>query len=190
MDKRISELISLYTYDDLRHVIRVAEMARELIFCIGLNEKKRKSIYTGAVLHDIGKSRLKKELLNKMDPLSDDERILIQDHVVYGYEILKDRGLNQDTLETVLYHHENYDGSGYLSCLTGHEIPVGARIVRICDTFDAITNDRPYQTKQSPEKAIEIMDSEQQYFDPLLYGLFKDMMNKSEKNLSRVGGIR
>lgn len=189
MDRKISEFIKLYTYSDLKHGIRVAELANELMFYIGLNDKKRKAIYTGAVLHDIGKYRLCNKLLDKPGSLNNEERLLIQEHVVYGYELLRSKNMNQEILETILYHHENYNGSGYPSHLKGKDIPVGARIVRICDTFDAITNDRPYQSKQSIEKALDIMDLDIVNFDPLLYGFFKDIVIKNEKHLFGLGGF-
>ncbi len=189
MDKIISEFIHLYTYSELRHGIRVAEMSNELMFYIGLKDKKRKSIYTGAVLHDIGKYFVDNEIINKPGKLNVRERLLVQDHVVYAYDLLKKRDVSKDILETVLYHHENYDGSGYPSTLRGKDIPVGARIVRICDTYDAITNDRPYQKSKTIEEALDIMEAVKEYYDPLLFGFFKDIIVTKYEYLHKSKGL-
>ena len=90
------------------------------------------------MLHDIGKLKLT-EYINgrERDPLLIEELKYVRMHSTLGYEELKDQGYSEFVLESILYHHENYDGTGYPDNLIGDQIPIGARILRVCDVFAA-----------------------------------------------------
>ncbi|WP_313073631.1 HD-GYP domain-containing protein [Lacrimispora sp.] len=127
------------------HSQRVSEMALALSEILGLTEAEVDKIHVAAHLHDIGKIGVPDAILNKPDRLSKEEWEAIKKHPKTGADILsKSRHLNE-LKDIVLYHHESYDGKGYPSGLKGKEIPLGARIIAICDSIDAMTSDRGYR---------------------------------------------
>ena len=129
------------------HSIRVAERARRIAKELGLSRQKTEIIETAALLHDIGKIGAEfGKILRQKGPLTPAQRELIRSHPRRGVEIIKSvRSLSQDVLECVLHHHERVDGTGYPDGLTGEEIPLGARIIMISDTVDAMLTARPYR---------------------------------------------
>lgn len=127
------------------HSQRVSEMALALSEVLGLPEAEVDKIHVAAHLHDIGKIGVPDAILNKPDRLEEEEWEAIKKHPKTGADILsKSRHLNE-LKDIVLYHHESYDGKGYPSGLKGKEIPLGARIIAICDSIDAMTSDRGYR---------------------------------------------
>lgn len=157
-----------------------------------INDKYITDISYASMLHDIGKWKTPNEILLKPSQLTDAERKIIQKHPEWGVEllspVLKDKGSNQylKLLESiVLYHHENWDGSGYPLGLKGEEIPLSARIVAIADTYDALTSDRCYRKAYTHEEALAIMEQEKNRFDPLIWRIFienqKDFKEIKEK---------
>lgn len=129
------------------HSIRVAERARRIAKKLGLARQKIEVIETAALLHDIGKIGAEfGKILRQKGPLTPAQRELIRSHPRRGVEIIKSvRSLSQDVLECVLHHHERVDGTGYPAGLSGEEIPLGARIIMISDTVDAMLTARPYR---------------------------------------------
>lgn len=95
------------------------------------------------MLHDIGKLRLSRYVSGDKNPLVIEEIKYVRRHTQLGYEALKNKGYSSFVLEAVYYHHENFDGSGYPENLRGEEIPLGSRILRVCDTYAALTEKRP-----------------------------------------------
>lgn len=153
-----------------------------------INEKYINDISYASMLHDIGKWKTPNEILLKPSQLTDEEREIIKKHPQWGKEllspVLKDKGSNQylKLLESiVLYHHENWDGSGYPEGLRGEEIPLSARIVAIADTYDALTSDRCYRKAYTHEEAISIMSEEKHRFDPSLWKIFIENQEEFKK---------
>ncbi len=138
------------------HSERVARMAVELGKELEVPEKQLNDIYLSGLLHDIGKIGVRDDVLSKTDPLTDAERLHIQQHPVIGYRILSGLTGIEHLLDGVLYHHEQYNGAGYPEGLRGTEIPEMARIIAVADGFDAMTSDRPYRKGMSLEKVDEI----------------------------------
>ncbi len=137
------------------HSQRVSEMALALSEVLGLPEAEVDKIHVAAHLHDIGKIGVPDAILNKPDRLQEEEWEAIKKHPKTGADILsKSRHLNE-LKDIVLYHHESYDGKGYPSGLKGKEIPLGARIIAICDSIDAMTSDRGYRKAYSLEYCYE-----------------------------------
>jgi cyclic di-GMP phosphodiesterase len=130
-------------------------------------------IARGAFLHDIGKMGIPDQVLRKPGPLSDDERQLMKRHCDIGYTVLNRIPFLKEAAEIVLSHQEFYNGSGYPRGLKGEEIPLGARIFAVADTFDAMTSDRPYR-KALPESAArqEIERFSGIQFDPSVVKAF------------------
>ena len=101
-------------------------------------------------------------------------------HSKISYEILKEHEYSEFVLETVKHHHENFDGSGYPDNLKGEEIPYGARIIRVCDVFSALTSDRPYRKAFDKETAMELMAEEFKNFDMKIFLAFQALICSGE----------
>jgi putative nucleotidyltransferase with HDIG domain len=140
------------------HNCRVAIYARRLAERIGLNATAVKNIRLGGLLHDIGKIGLSAKVLNnKLDQLSGDMLAEVHLHPLTGATILRDFNVPAAVIDFVQYHHEKMDGSGYPFGLKSDQIPLGAKIIRVADCFDAITTDRPYQQRKSWIEALAIL---------------------------------
>ncbi len=139
-------------------------------------------IKKGALLHDIGKKRIEKNLLEKQTKLSLDEFRFIKEHSRLGIKELTKLDGSNIVRNIILLHHEKWDGSGYPFGLIGRNIPIEARIVSVADCYDALTSVRVYKEKISHEEALEILKSESgKSFDPdivVIFELFEREFNK------------
>ena len=155
------------------HSDRVSALAYELGKSAGLDESRLNMIKTAAVLHDIGKINIPLTILDKPDKLLDEEYSQIKNHALIGYRILASVKEYQDIAEIVLSHHERVDGMGYPQGIVKDQIPIESRIITICDTYDAMTHDRPYRKALSKEEAIqELIDFSNRQFDAELVKKF------------------
>ena len=111
----------------------------------------------GALLHDIGKSKIPKFILNKRGRLNTEEWEVVKTHPVRGVGLCTAAPLEQAAIHSILFHHERCDGSGYPAGLTGDGIPLAAKIIGIVDTYDALTSKRPYADDMSPFQALTLM---------------------------------
>jgi putative nucleotidyltransferase with HDIG domain len=128
------------------HSFRVALYAVELARSLGVSGNELKAIEWGALLHDVGKMIVPDDILRKGSPLDEDEWLIMKQHPSWGYEMLAEVSFVQpESLDLIYSHHERWDGNGYPRGLAGREIPLGARIFAVVDTYDAITSDRPYR---------------------------------------------
>ncbi|MCI5595115.1 MAG: HD domain-containing protein, partial [Lachnospiraceae bacterium] len=155
--------ITLSMEDTLNHGICVSNLAFAVAEELNLPEEQCHNIAIAGLLHDIGKIKLNTYVYERKRTLAIDQMRYMRLHSTLGYAILKDRGYENEILEAVLYHHENYDGSGYPKNLKGDEIPVGAKILRVCDAFGALISNRPYREAFDKETALEIMVEEVKY---------------------------
>lgn len=119
------------------------------------------------LLHDIGKVKVPKNVLNKKGRLNNLEYITVQSHTAYSTSLLFDSGLEKSTMRAILYHHENEDGSGYPCGLEGDRIPLLAKICHIVDVFDALTSKRHYKDSKSVFEALKIMTGDNPYLETL-----------------------
>jgi putative nucleotidyltransferase with HDIG domain len=151
------------------HSQRVSDMAIEICRLIGLNEKDTQKIHIAAHLHDIGKIGVPDAVLFKEGKLNDEEWELIKKHPQIGADILSKSEHLKELIKIVLSHHERYDGKGYPKGLKGVEIPLGARIIAICDSIDAMTSNRCYRKAHSLDYCYkEIENNLGQMYDPVL----------------------
>jgi putative nucleotidyltransferase with HDIG domain len=129
------------------HSRRVQALARQIVRALGLPEKQAEAVEQAALLHDIGKiEAIYTEILSKPSELSKEERAVIESHVTKGVELLKSlSSFPREVIEAVRHHHEREDGRGYPDGLRGSEIPLGAKVISICDAIDAMLSDRPYR---------------------------------------------
>jgi HD-GYP domain-containing protein (c-di-GMP phosphodiesterase class II) len=131
-----------YTASHSRSLVQRAEAVGRRL---GMPEDGLRSLRYAAVFHDIGKLAVPEAILNKPEPLTEEERAIVERHTVVGEQILAPVEFLADVLPLVRGAHERWDGSGYPDGLAGEEIPLGARIVFACDTYDAMTTHRPYR---------------------------------------------
>lgn len=127
------------------HSERVSDMVLKVCRLIGLKEKDTEKIHIAAHLHDIGKIGVPDVVLKKEGKLTEDEFACIKMHPAIGAEILKKSHKLSELSDIVLMHHERYDGKGYPLGKSGADIPIGARIIAVCDSIDAITSNRCYR---------------------------------------------
>jgi HD-GYP domain-containing protein (c-di-GMP phosphodiesterase class II) len=144
------------TYSE-NHAQRVANTARHIGMRLGLPESDLVALYRGALIHDIGKMQIPAAILLKPGPLNAEEERQMRAHPVIGESIVRPVLSAGAELTIVRHHHERFDGGGYPDGLAGHKIPILARIVSVCDAYDALTIDRPYRTRRKPEEAIETL---------------------------------
>ena len=129
-------------------------------------------VYYSGLFHDIGKSITPLSVLGKEKPLIFDEFSQIKEHAKLGFRILQEYKFPSEILFAALLHHEKYDGNGYPIGFKGKEIPLIARIISICDVFDALTSNRPYRKEYTLIEALKIMKDSKEQFDPELLDLF------------------
>ena len=140
------------------HGQRVGIYARRLAERIHLPPRAVESIRLGGLLHDIGKIGMSDRVLkNTHSRLSDDLLVEVRLHPLIGVALLRDFDIPAAVIDYVQYHHEKIDGSGYPFGLIKDQIPLGAKIIRVADCFDAITTDRPYQPRKSWIEAVAIL---------------------------------
>lgn len=155
------------TAPEKQHSIRVAEFAEQIAFSAGLDQAEILNVRWAAFLHDIGKLALNRSLYYKTEKLTDSEWKMIRTHPEKSYNIINNVSGLQKLAYYVLYHHENYDGSGYPENLSGSKIPLVSRILRVADAFEAMTSERTYHRKKDWEMALkELKKHAGKQFDP------------------------
>ncbi|QDP41340.1 bifunctional diguanylate cyclase/phosphohydrolase [Radiobacillus deserti] len=166
MEQQLNILLAkdIYTY---RHSKRVYKYAVEFSQVIGLKEQERKQLILGALIHDIGKVEVPREIINKKGKLDNYEWEIVKKHVTWGHDIVSKNKKFESLAPLVELHHERFDGKGYPYGLSGEAIPRLARILCVIDSFDAMTTERPYQrTKTFPEAIHELQKCAGTQFDP------------------------
>jgi len=159
------------------HSQKVSAYAILLAEAMGMNEMEVEEIRLGAVLHDIGKVGIPEDILNKSGPLNPQEWETMKAHVNYGAQLLEPLTPLDRIRKMVLHHHEFFDGSGYPHALQGEEIPLGARIIAIADSYDTITSERTYKKARNASDALaEITRCANAQFDGGLVKIFVDTM--------------
>jgi putative nucleotidyltransferase with HDIG domain len=170
-----------------KHSCNVAYYAANFVSNLNYNYSLPYVYYAG-LFHDIGKIHIDHKILNKESTLLKREINAIKQHPALGYSMLLNLGLPNEVLEAVKFHHEQFDGNGYPSGIKAEEIPVLARIISICDVFDALTSDRPYREAYSIKEAINIMQNMENHFDPNLFSSFISLFSNQSYSLNCFKG--
>ena len=163
------ESVDTYTFG---HCERVAQRAVAVAEALGLDEHTQTAVRVGAYLHDVGKVRVPHEILSKPDQLTRDEFEVVQQHPIWGIELLAAVEFPWDIKPIIRWHHERHDGTGYPDCLRGDEIPLPAQIVGIVDFYDAVTTKRPYHPALSQELALEEIARRRGWWSDAVYSAF------------------
>lgn len=155
------------------HCQRVAGYAEWLARRLGWSQSGAHQLALAALVHDLGKTWLGNDILLKESALSAEERLQMERHPIMGARMLAGYDLDPFFIETVLYHHEAYDGRGYPAGLHGEEIPIGARMLAVADVYDALRSARPYKAPLSPEEVKRHLLAESgRRFDPRIVQAF------------------
>lgn len=141
------------------HVSRVEQLSVFICKCIGLDADSTELVAKAAILHDVGKISIPDDILMKTSALTDEEFEIMKTHTSNARNILNNiTSLPSSVVEMVVHHHERYDGNGYPDKLKGRAIPLGAQIIAVADSFDAMVTDRPYRRGLSFEEAFSRLD--------------------------------
>lgn len=177
-ESMVVETINLSSYDNYTytHSINVDILAVVLGVACGLRDDELRKLSQAALLHDIGKTCVPIEILNKPDELDEYEWEEMKKHPRYGYNMLKDNyDVSSVTRNAILSHHENEDGSGYPRGLTSENIHMFAKIIHIADVYDALVTKRVYKDAMNPADALEyLMGNAERLFDKELVTTFMD----------------
>lgn len=159
------------------HAGRIRDISMAMSTALKLPLEDRQAVKLGSILHDVGKIGVSDSILLKEGPLDDEEWRLMRAHPLIGERMLGGIDFLRPALPIIRHHHERWDGMGYPDGLLGDEIPIGARIVSVCDAFDAMTSDRPYRKALPVEAACEeIVKHASLQFDPECASLLVDVV--------------
>jgi putative nucleotidyltransferase with HDIG domain len=165
----------ILTYE---HSRRVATYAHRLARSLGWSRRDARDLALAALVHDLGKTWIANDILNKSAALSDEERRKMERHPVIGARILIGCDVHSFYVETVLHHHEAWNGRGYPAGLQGEEIPMSARILTVADVYDVLTSQRPYKAPLSKDAARErLLQGAGSSFDPLIVQVFLQLLD-------------
>ena len=152
---------------------------KDLAYLLGqqakLSSEKLEVLGFAARIHDIGKIAINEFIINKPGRFTEAEYIMVQQHSMLGSKLIESLELDPLIPEIILDHHENFDGTGYPHGKNGKAISLEARIIRITDTYDALTSDRGYRPAYAHREAVRIMEEDQHCFDPQLLDIFFKM---------------
>ena len=168
------------------HAGRIRDTALALAGALQLSMEQRRAVRLGSILHDVGKIGISDSILLKAGPLTDEEWKIMRSHPEIGERMLQGIDFLAPALPTIRHHHERWDGTGYPDKIAGESIPIGARIVAVCDAFDAMTSDRPYRAALPLDAALEeLQKNAGTHFDPQCVDVLVDVVREGgDENLA------
>ena len=169
------------------HYYRVSVYAAKIAAEMGLGPARIEDVRAAALLHDIGKLDISREILHKAARLTDDEFREVQGHVAKGISMLEPvGGTLRRVLPIILAHHDKVDGSGYYP-QKGDQIPLEARIIAVADVYDSLSSDRPYRKAMAPQEVLNILKTDTgTHFDPTVVDAFLSVFRRGEMEVSSV----
>lgn len=173
LSAKVDILLNMLKFDNntYEHSLNVAKYSERLnkLLCTGIDSS---IMYYSGLFHDIGKLKINLDVLNKESSLKDEEFDIIKKHSNMGYSIMKKYSMPKELQYSAFYHHERWDGKGYPVKLKGDKIPLVARIISVCDVYDALTSDRPYRKAFTMEEAVSMMKNSNGQFDQEIFKIF------------------
>lgn len=202
-EKNLEDILSSFRHvqvkdnGSFKHLERMKAYARILatelknsVKGIKIDDEYIKNLELASVLHDIGKTKILDNILKKPAKLTEEEFKDVKKHSMLGYKMLeklKNTPFIKMAKDVVLSHHERYDGTGYPEQKAGEEIPLSARIVALCDVYDALRETRVYKENFSHEKSVEIIKgSSKKQFDPIIIEAFEKVHNKFDEVFNKL----
>ena len=177
----LSRTLELRDLETVGHTRRVSQLTMRLVEHMQIPPDQWDAIRQGALLHDIGKLGIPDAILLKPGSLTPSERKVMQQHAIYGYNILAPIINLRQTLDIARYHHERWDGKGYPYGLMGEQIPLVARLFAVVDVFDALTSDRPYRSAWAHSKTLAyIREQSGLMFDPQVVKYFLEIAESAK----------
>lgn len=182
----ISTFLSTDPYTE-HHSYRVCLYALKLGKHLGLTDKQLEDLRAAAIIHDVGKLKVSREVLYKASQLTAEEYVELKSHLTKGFEVLRPvSGSLQHVINVVLAHHDKFDGTGYRK-LRGEEIPIESRVLSVADVYDALTSDRPYRKAMSPLEARELIHhASGKDFDPNVVDAFEHAFRLGDMEIPEV----
>ncbi|MCC8066285.1 MAG: HD domain-containing protein [Clostridiales bacterium] len=181
MYKKEYPIIRPSVVKELVHASTVSNLAFRVGQEMGFSEDECHDLAVAGFLHDIGKLELAQYVHGHEDEtLVIEEMRYVRVHSMMGAMILQEKGYSQKIVDMVKFHHENCDGTGYPLNLTREEIPIGARILRVCDVFAALTSDRPYRRAFDADTSVELMIEEIKNYDIQVFLAFMRVVHQPE----------
>ena len=180
-EKNLEDCYSVDMNDADRHGMCVSILSSELASELGMDDAFIHKVAVAGMLHDVGKLQISPYIYGRRrNTMKIEEMQYVRLHAKLGADILSREGYDQDIVDMVHYHHENYDGSGYPYRMRGDEIPIGARIIRVCDVFSALVSDGPYRRAFDADTAFGMVIDEVRHFDMKVLLAFQRMINTSD----------
>lgn len=171
------------------HSDRVALYALAIGQCMDLSEQTLSNLKMGAILHDIGKVGISRQIVDKMGRLTDREFEIMRLHSTIAVRMLENVEGLQDCLPMIKHHHERFDGKGYPDGMAGHDIPLGARIIAVAETFDILISNVPWRDALSLEKAMdELRNCSGTQFDPMVVDAFISALEAKHVDVQGLDG--
>lgn len=165
--------------DELLHGIKVGNLAFLLARKVGFSYERSKELAIAGLLHDLGKLQMSPQIYDRGENTLDvEEMVNRRSHAKISYDILMRYDYSDFILKSILYHHENYDGSGYPRNLVATDIPSGARVLAIVNMFAALVSDRPYRKAFDKDTAIELMIGEVKNYDMRYFLAFLNLIHE------------
>ncbi|MGB9588628.1 MAG: HD-GYP domain-containing protein [Armatimonadota bacterium] len=166
------------------HSDRVAAYAEAIGERLDLSKKDLIALRRAAILHDVGKVGISREIVEKLGRLTEREFEIMRLHSTIAIRMLESVPELQDSLPMIKHHHERFDGKGYPDGLKGHEIPLGARIIAIAETFDMLVSDVPWREAMTLDQAlVEIQENAGTQFDPMIVDVFLSVVGERKVQL-------
>ena len=179
VDEWTKTILEIDLIDGIKHGMCVSNLTYLIAKKLGLDNEACNNLAIAGMVHDIGKLRLSSYLYGRnSNGMIIEEIRYMRMHSRLGYDILKEKGYNNAICEAVLYHHENYDGSGYPDNRKAEQIPLGARIMHVADAFIALISERPYREAFDFDSAIGIMIEDVKEFDMQVFLAFMDVIHE------------
>ncbi len=178
---KLKSLLEYNMHEIIGHSIFVSLIAGAIAKEMSLGEFECHELAKAGIYHDIGKLKLSRYIDgNYSDALSSDEIKYMRMHSKLSYDILKGKGFSDFMIDSVLYHHENYNGTGYPEGLKGENIPLGARILRVSDVFSALISHRTYREGFDIDAAVDLMIDEIENYDMEVFITFQKIINNND----------
>ncbi|WP_407312600.1 HD-GYP domain-containing protein [Desulfosporosinus sp. SB140] len=171
-----------HDYSTYVHAVNVAILSTLTARELGYKGRRLRYLTMGAILHDIGKIKVPREILNKPGPLNEHEVKIIKQHPLEGEAMLREADVLPSILCSIRQHHERWDGKGYPDGLSGSNIHLDAQIIAVTDVYDALTADRPYRNALPPYHALEMILTADKDFNPKVVEAFRKSLNLYPEN--------